>query len=162
MPQESDTKFGPVLRTTNRSTYILFLLAACLLTPIGVAQWWRITNYDGDMGYAIVVILQLVKIPFLGLFPFILSSEILLRIEKLSYTISGRTCLISGILWGGTWIQFVMIGKSMGMRFPSLDILALPYLFTTIIPLTLSIALAQAYARFIQRMKHRATPFDTG
>jgi hypothetical protein len=136
--------------TTKRSAYILFFLAACLSTPIAVAAWWRITDYNADMPYDIIVFLQIVKIPFLGLFPFILFSEILVRIQKLSYTISTRTCFISGVLWGGTWLLSGMVGKSLRTQFPSIDISALSYLFTIFIPLTLSIILAQAYARFVQ------------
>jgi hypothetical protein len=81
-----------------------YALAGFLSIPYAVRLWWAIVNYDGDMPFWTIVLLERINLLFMGAIPFGLAIALAVmrgHLRRLSATSVVAYSTGAGVLWEG-------------------------------------------------------------
>jgi len=114
--------------------FLGFLAGGIVGSMIGTDIWWRLTAYNGDMPYGIIVFLQIPKTVILGGGPFLIFLATLPRWWRRSFSVVPKLAVLSGILWPITALSVSIVIKGIPLLLVSFLvslILVLVYRFLT-------------------------------
>ena len=119
----------------------VFALGSLASLPLGVGVWCSVIGYDGNMGMPIVILLQIPKVFFFGLLPFLLLSMVL-RARRYHGKINWyRIAFYTGITWSFIWFAFFELGGPIAKGLEEDFLLPFMLIFLVILPILMSLGI---------------------